>query len=69
MSIVISFFSLICKKLIENGFLHIDEKKLITLNITGSAFNMAQKIQNQNMKNLSNMMHRIFNQIKVINSN
>lgn len=57
------------KRLIESGFLHINEKKLITLNITGSAFNMAQKIQNQNIKNLSNMLHRIFNQIKVINTN
>ena len=56
------------KKLIENNFLHINEKKLITMNIKGSSFSTAQKIQNQNMKNLSNMMHRIFNQIKVINS-
>ena len=57
------------KRLIESGFLHINEKKLITLNITGSAFNMAQKIQDKNMKSLSNMLHRIFNQIKVINTN
>jgi len=39
------------------------------LNITGSAFNMAQKIQDKNMIGLSNMLHRIFNQIKVINTN
>ncbi|MDA9629588.1 MarR family transcriptional regulator [Candidatus Pelagibacter sp.] len=57
------------KKLIENGFLHIDEKKLITMNITGSAFNVAQKIQDKNMIGLSSMLHRIFNQIKVINTN
>jgi len=57
------------KRLIESGFLHINEKKLITLNITGSAFNMAQKIQDKNMIGLSNMLHRIFNQIKVINTN
>jgi predicted transcriptional regulator len=56
------------KRLIEADFLHINDKKLITMNIKGSSFSMAQKIQNQNMKNLSNMMHRIFNQIKVINS-
>ena len=57
------------KRLIESGFLHINEKKLITLNITGSAFKMAQKIQDKNMIGLSNMLHRIFNQIKVINTN
>jgi len=57
------------KRLVESGFLHINEKKLITLNITGSAFNMAQKIQDKNMIGLSNMLHRIFNQIKVINTN
>ena len=56
------------KRLIEANFLTINEKKLITMNIKGSSFNMAQKIQNQNIKNLSNMMHRVFNQIKVINS-
>jgi len=57
------------KRLIESGFLHINEKKLITLNIRGSAFNLAQKIQDKNMIGLSNMLHRIFNQIKVINTN
>ena len=57
------------KRLIETDFLHINEKKLITLNIRGSAFNLAQKIQDKNMIGLSNMLHRIFNQIKVININ
>ena len=57
------------KYLIKNNFLHINEKKLITLNITGSASNVAQKMQEQNMKSLSKMLHRIFNQIKVINTN
>ena len=57
------------KRLIEIDFLQINEKKLITLNIKGSSYNMAWKIQNQNMKNLSNMLHRIFNQIKIINTN
>ena len=56
------------KRLIEANFLHINDKKLITMNIKGSSLSVAQKIQNHNMKNLSNMMHRIFNQIKVINS-
>jgi predicted transcriptional regulator len=56
------------KRLIEADFLSINEKKLITMDIKSSSFNMAWKIQNQNMKNLSNMLHRIFNQIRVINS-
>jgi len=56
------------KRLIEINFLHINEKKLITMDIKGSSYNMAWKIQNQNIKNLSNMLHRIFNQIRVINS-
>ena len=57
------------KKLIEGNFLHINEKKLITLNIKGSALKKFTTMQNKNMKNLSNMLHRIFNQIKIINTN
>jgi len=56
------------KRLVETDFLHINEKKLITLNIKGSRLKKQIKMQNQNMKSLSNMLHRIFNQIKVINS-
>jgi len=57
------------KKLIKDDFLYMNEKKLITLNITGQRLKKQNKMQNQNMKNLSNMLHRIFNQIKVINTN
>ena len=57
------------KILIEDNFLHINEKKLITLNITGSSLEKFTNLQNKNMKSLSNMLHRIFNQIKVINTN
>ena len=56
------------KKLIKDDFLYINEKKLITLNITGQRLKKQTKLQDQNMKSLSNMLHRIFNQIKVINS-
>ena len=56
------------KYLINNNFLHIDEKKLITLNIKGSTLVRITKLQDLNMKNLSNFLYRIFNQIKVINS-
>ena len=57
------------KRLIESDFLHIDEKKLISMNIKGSSLSIAQKVQDKNMIGLSNMLHRIFNQIKVINTN
>ena len=57
------------KKLIKDNFLYINEKKLITLNITGQRLKKQTKLQDQNMKSLSNMLHRIFNQIKIINTN
>jgi hypothetical protein len=57
------------KKLVEADFLHINEKKLITLNITGQRLKKQIKMQDQNMKSLSNMLHRIFNQIKITNTN
>ena len=57
------------KKLIKDDFLYINEKKLITLNMTGQRLKKQFKMQDQNMKNLSNFLHRIFNQIKIINTN
>jgi DNA-binding Lrp family transcriptional regulator len=57
------------KKLIKDDFLYINEKKLITLNITGQRLKKQKKLQEQNMKSLSNMLYRIFNQIKIINTN
>ena len=56
------------KYLIKNNFLHINEKKLITLNITGAALKKTNELQDLNMKNLSNFLYRVFNQIKIINS-
>jgi DNA-binding MarR family transcriptional regulator len=56
------------KYLIKNNFLHINEKKLITLNITGATLKKTNELQDLNMKNLSNFLHRVFNQIKIINS-
>ena len=56
------------KYLIKNSFLHINEKKLITMNITGITLKKTNKLQDLNMKNLSNFLYRVFNQIKVINS-
>ena len=57
------------KKLIKDDFLHINEKKLITLNITGQRLERQMEMQDQNMKNLSNFLYRIFNQIKITNTN
>ncbi len=57
------------KRLIEDGFLHMNEKKLIIMNMTSSRFKKQTKMLDQNMKSLSNMLHRILNQIKYINTN
>ena len=46
--------------------LQINEKKLITLNISGVTFDEIQELQNQNMRSLSNFIYRAFNQIKII---
>ena len=56
------------KYLIKNNFLHINEKKLITLNLTGATLKKTNALQDLNMKNLSNFLYRVFNQIKIINS-
>ena len=56
------------KYLIKNNFLHINEKKLITMNITGVTLKKTNELQDLNMKSLSNFLFRLFNQIKVINS-
>jgi hypothetical protein len=56
------------KFLIDNKFLSINEKKLISFNVKDSAFKRTVNIQNKNMLSLSNFIYRIFNQIKIINS-
>ena len=55
--------------LINNDYLSINEKKLITVNIRGNAFKISTDLQNKNMINFSNFVFRLFNQIKVINFN
>ena len=57
------------KFLIKNEFLHKNKKKLITMNIKGKTLKNTTKMQDLNMKNLSNFLYRIFNQIKIINTN
>ena len=57
------------KYLIENNFLSINKKKLISLNIRENSEKRTTKLRNKNMLSLSNFIFRIFNQIKIINSN
>ena len=57
------------KYLINNNYLFINEKKLISLNIRGFTSKKTEKLRNMNIIDLSNFIHRVFNQIKIINSN
>jgi DNA-binding Lrp family transcriptional regulator len=54
--------------LTKNKFLEKNEKKLLLLNIKGKTMRETTKIQEMNMKDLSNFLYRVFNQIKIINS-
>ena len=56
------------KWLIENNYLNINNKKLISLDVKESAFEKTARLQDKNMLSLSYLIHRLFNQIKVINS-
>ena len=56
------------KFLIQNKYLHINEKKLLSFNLKGKTLKHMTELQDLNMKSLSNFLYRIFNQIKVINS-
>ena len=56
------------KFLIQNKYLHINEKKLISFNLKGKTLKHMTELQDLNMKSLSNFLYRVFNQIKVINS-
>ena len=57
------------KYLINNQYLYINEKKLISLNIRGFTSKKTKKLRNMNIIDLSNFIFRVFNQIKIINSN
>ena len=56
------------KWLIEKNYLNINDKKLISLDVKESAFEKTARLQDKNMLSLSHLIHRLFNQIKVINS-
>ena len=55
------------KYLIDKKYLHINEKKLIIFDAKDSAFQKTSKMINQNMLSLSNFIHKVFNQIRIIN--
>jgi DNA-binding Lrp family transcriptional regulator len=57
--------------LLKNKFLNIDEKKLYTfgVDVQSKQFKVISKLQDSNMNALSKFLYRVFNQIKVINSN
>ncbi len=57
------------KYLIDNDFLSINQKKLVTVNIKGINLKKSSYTQDKNIESLSNFIHRVFNQIKIINSN
>jgi len=57
------------KNLTNQNMIQINDKKLISANIKGETLNLILKIQKKNMSGLSKLIHRIFNQIKVINTN
>ena len=56
------------KWLIDKNYLNINDKKLISLDVKESAFEKTAQLQDKNMLSLSYLIHRLFNQIKVINS-
>ena len=57
------------KYLIDNDYLSIDEKKLLEVNIRGEALKISKNLQDKNILSISNFTYRVFNQIKIIDSN
>jgi len=57
------------KFLIDKKFLYINEKKLISFHAKDNAFLKTNEIVNKNVIDLSNFVFRVFNQIRIINSN
>ena len=55
------------KSLIKKDLLQINEKNLITVNMSGESFKIAQSLQDKNMLSLSNFISRAFNQLKITN--
>ena len=56
------------KFLMKNNYLHMNDKKLFSLNMRGKTLKDSTILQNMNMSDLSHFLYRVFNQIKVINT-
>ena len=56
------------KFLIKNNYITINEKKLLFINIQGTNLKRSSELQDANIKSLSNFIHKVFNQIKIIDS-
>ena len=54
--------------LINNNYLNINNKKLISVDIQGAKLKRSSNLQDENILSLSKFIHRVFNQIKIINS-
>ena len=57
------------KHLIDNDYLSIDEKKLLEIKIKGKALKISKDLQDKNILSISNFTYKVFNQIKIIDSN
>ena len=55
--------------LIKGNFLHINEKKRIMFKVTKTTLKKMSKVQDMNMKSLSDCLYTVFSQIKIIDSN
>ena len=55
--------------LIQNDYLKINDKKLITVAMNSRILKKSQKLQDENIIDLSKFIYRVFNQMKVIDSN
>lgn len=55
----------------KNKFLNISEKKLYTfaMGTQTKQFKVITKLQDKNMKALGKFLYKVFNQIKIINTN
>ena len=56
------------KYLIKNNYLTINEKKLVSVDIKGTTLKRSKDLQDKNIRDLSNFIYRVFNQINIINS-
>ena len=45
------------------------KKKLLEVNIRGEALKISKNLQDKNILSISNFIYRVFNQIKIIDSN